>query len=298
VGVQIPKRATAVTGVFGVRRLAVALAFLGGLVVLTGCSEETRHEWENVAMPDPATKEGVQILEFWQWSWVAAMVTGVIVWALIFWVIWRYRRQSDDDVPVQTRYNLPLEIFYTIAPIIMVVVFFNQTVKVQNDLTAISDDPDHVVKVVGQQWSWTFNYADEPVAEGKNVFEVGAGNYTPTLVLPVDESVRFDLHSPDVIHSFWITGFLYKEDIVPGQVNQFEVTPNKLGTYRGKCAELCGTSHSRMLFNVKVVTRAEYDAYLLDQIALGFWSDEPILGNEESTTQAGLETDIPEGGTE
>ena len=139
---------------------------------------------------------------------------------------------------------------------------------------------------------------EEDVADGKNVFEFGTGSYIPTLVLPVDESVRFELRSPDVIHSFWITGFLYKEDVIPGRVNEFVVTPNKVGTYQGKCAELCGSYHSRMLFNVEVVTREEYDAYLQDQIDAGFWSDEVLMGNQETVTQAGLETEIPEGGTE
>ncbi len=278
-------------------RLALALSLGVGVATLAGCSSETQDAWQRVAMPEPATEEGWRILEFWQNSWIAAMVTGAIVWALMFWVIWRYRRRHEDEVPVQTRYNLPLEIFYTIAPIIMVLVFFTHTVRIQTDLTALSDNPDHTVKVVGQQWSWTFNYVDEPVAGGKNVYESGTGSYIPTLVLPVDESVRFQLVSPDVIHSFWITGFLYKEDIIPGRTNEFEVTPNRIGEFVGKCAELCGSYHSRMLFNVKVVTRADYEQYLQEQIDKGFVSESPVLGNKVTTEQAGLESNA-EGGTE
>jgi cytochrome c oxidase subunit 2 len=293
VGVQLPKRSVAPW-----RRLTLASTLGVGLLVLTSCSTETTDEWKRVAMPEPATKEGWQILEFWQWSWVAALATGALVWGLMFYVVWRYWRRSDDEVPVQTRYNLPLEIFYTIAPMIMVLVFFTKTVGLQADLTAVPDDPDHTVVVVGQQWSWTFNYTDEAVADGKNVFEFGTASYIPTLVLPVDETVRFELHSPDVIHSFWIVSFLYKEDVIPGRVNEFEVTPDREGTFRGKCAELCGSYHSRMLFNVKVVSREEYEAYLQEQIDKGFWSDDVLLGNQDTVTQAGLETDIPEGGTQ
>lgn len=292
-GVQLPMRSVAPW-----RRLARASALGSGLLVLTSCSAETTDEWKRVAMPEPATEEAWQILEFWQWSWIALMVTGALVWGLMLYAAWRYRRRHDDDVPVQTRYNLPLEIFYTIAPMIMILVLFSHTVRIQHDLTEVDPNPDHTVVVVGQQWSWTFNYTDEDVAEGKNVFEFGTASYIPTLVLPVDESVRFELRSPDVIHSFWVTGFLYKEDIIPGRVNEFVVTPDKEGTYVGKCAELCGSYHSRMLFNVEVVSREEYDAYLQDQIDRGFWSDEVLLGNKETITQAGLETTAPEGGTE
>ena len=289
-GVQLPRRRG-----MSRARLALAVGMGFGVLTLAGCSSETQDAWKRVAMPEPGTEQGTRILDFWQNSWIAAMATGVVVWALMFWVVWRYRRRHEDDVPVQTRYNLPLEIFYTIAPVIMVLVFFTHTVRLQTDLNALSDAPDHTVEVVGQQWSWTFNYVDEPVAQGKNVYESGTGSYIPTLVLPVDETVRFKLVSPDVIHSFWITGFLYKKDVIPGRINQFEVTPNRLGDFRGKCAELCGAYHSRMLFNVRVVSRADYEAYLKDQIDKGYVSDSPVTGNKISTEQAGLET---EGGTE
>ncbi len=291
-GVQLPRRAGRSWA-----RLSLAWGIGLGVLTLAGCSSETQDAWQRGAMPEPATEESWQILHFWQWSWIAALVTGVLVWGLIFWVAFRYRRRDEDEVPVQTRYNLPLEIFYTIAPIVMVLVFFAHTVRIHNDLTSLSDDPDHTVVVVGQQWSWTFNYTDEPVAQGQNVYESGTGSYIPTLVLPVDETVRFKLESPDVIHSFWITGFLYKEDVIPGRTNEFEVTPNKLGTYQGKCAELCGSYHSRMLFNVEVVSRADYDAYLQDQIDKGFVSESPVTGNKITTEEAGLETE-GEGGEE
>ena len=103
------------------------------------------------------------------------MVTGVIVWGLIFWVVVRFRRRSDDEIPVQTRYNLPLEIFYTIAPIMMVIVFFYWTVNVQNKMIELDPEPDVTIEVVGQQWQWTFNYGvGEP---GLAHPETAAGEY-------------------------------------------------------------------------------------------------------------------------
>ena len=90
-------------------------------------------------MPDPASEQGEHIFTLWRWAWVAALITGGIVWGLIFWAMWRYHRtDSDDEIPVQTRYNLPLEIFYTIAPVIMVIVFFVHTVDTQN--TVLDDE--------------------------------------------------------------------------------------------------------------------------------------------------------------
>jgi len=260
---------------------------MGALVFLAGCSAQTQDEWKNLAMPDPASEQAGHIFLLWRYAWIAAMVTGVIVWGLILWVVVRYRRRSHDEIPIQTRYNLPLEIFYTIAPIVMVVVFFYHTVGVQN---AVLDDTDQdlTVEVVGQQWSWTFNhYLDGN--DGEVVYTSGTGSEIPTLVLPVDQTVQFNLHSPDVIHSLGIPAFLMTMDVIPGRVNHYEVTPTVEGTYAGKCRELCGSYHSRMLFNVEVVSEAEYQDYLQQLEDRGNTSDEPVLGGNFVNEQAGLD---------
>jgi cytochrome c oxidase subunit 2 len=81
--------------------------------------------------------------------------------------------------------------------------------------------------------------------------------------------VQIDLHARDVIHSFWVIDFLYKKDMFPGQTNHMYFTPTKEGTYAGKCAELCGEYHSMMLFQVKVVSEAEYEAQMSELAAKG-----------------------------
>jgi cytochrome c oxidase subunit II len=271
------------------RRSTVASGLILATLLLSACGAEQQRQWKNFALPDPATDEAQGMFDLWRWGWVAAMITGILVWGLIFWVVFRYRQKSPDEIPVQTRYNLPLEIFYTIAPILMVIVFFYWTVKVQND---VLDDapPDRSVVVVGSQWLWTFNYPGEGVVDAANLYTSGTGKDIPVLWLAVDETVRFELRSPDVIHSFWIPGFLMKMDVVPGRDNWFQVTPRTIGEFRGKCAELCGVYHSRMLFNVKVVSKADYDAHLKDLERQGNVSDRPIIGGEYSTREVGLES--------
>ena len=88
------------------------------------------------------------------------------------------------------------------------------------------------------------------------------GPQQPVLVLPVNKRVEFVLNARDVIHSFWVPAFLFKMDVIPGRANTFEITPEKLGRFRGKCAELCGQDHARMLFNVKVVSPERYQQHL------------------------------------
>jgi len=271
-------------------RRAAVVALLGALVFLAGCSAQSQQEWKNLAMPDPATEQADHIFYLWRYAWIAALITGVIVWGLIFWVVVRYRRKSDDEIPVQTRYNLPLEIFYTIAPIIMVIVFFYHTVEAQNAVLEDTEQ-DYTIDVVGQQWSWTFNHVLDGQEEGPVVYTYGTGSVIPTLVLPVGKTVEFQLNSPDVIHSFGIPGFLMRMDVVPGRVNSYEVTPDTEGDFVGKCYELCGSYHSRMLFNVKVVSESEYLAHLDDLEAQGNYSEESVLGGNFVNEEVGLDAE-------
>jgi cytochrome c oxidase subunit 2 len=267
------------------------------LLFLTGCSAQDKAEWKRIAMPVPATKEGQSSLELWQWSWVAAMITGVLVWGLIAYCVIRYRRRSENEIPVQTRYNLPIEILYTLAPVMMVIVFFYYTVHDQDkilhapkDLTAANAQADLNVTVVGQQWSWTFDYTKGGTTVSEPVFDAGTTDQPPTLWLVKDKSVSIDLYSADVIHSFWVPAFLFKMDVVPGRekYNHFTLTPDRYGTFEGKCAELCGVYHSRMLFQVKVTDQAQFDAHLKALEAEGYTGKN--LGGSNVSTVAGLET--------
>jgi len=287
VGLQLPKRA---------RNVALGAVAGAAALMLSGCSVGTKEEWKRVAMPKPASTEGHDMLQLWQWSWVAALAVGVVTWGLILYAVFRYRRRSEDEIPVQTRYNLPIEIFYTVAPIMMVIVFFFFTVKTQDEVLKDVQNPDHTITVVGQQWSWTFNYnydagydhfEGREVGNGPVVYDSGTPANPPTLWLVEDESVEVHLYSPDVIHSFWVPSFLFKMDVFPGRDNHYTFTPTRSGTYEGRCAELCGVYHSRMLFKVKVVDQAAYDAHLAALEKAG--NTGPAVGDSDVNKEAGLE---------
>lgn len=241
--------------------LGIGLLAVVGLAALTGCSAD---QIAFIDLPEPATEEGAITASFWRGSWIAAWIVGAFTWGLMIWAFVAYRRRRDDEpLPEQTRYNIPIEFLYTLVPLIMVFGIFAFALRDGNELTKLTDDYDRTVQVVGFRWSWTFNYVED------DVFEVGTPQAAPTLWLPVDETVRFQLNSPDVVHSFWVPAWLFKLDVVPGQTNEFEVTPNQIGEFAGKCAELCGTDHARMLFNVKVVSSEEYDAHIEELRAAG-----------------------------
>ncbi len=258
---------------------------MSGVLLLTGCSGETSAQWKRLGLPEGASDRTDHIENLWVGSWIAALIVGFLVWGLIVWVVLRYRRRTDDAAPRQVRYNLPLEALYTLAPFAIIAVLFFYT----EDVRHVVDDQieaKHVVNVVGQQWQWTFNY-DEQVAGAneRGVWETGTLSNQAQLWLPVNESVRFNLSSPDVIHSFWVPAFYFKRDVIPGRKNFFELTPTKTGTFAGKCAELCGLYHARMTFTVKVVSRPEYEAHLRDLAARGQTGQ--ALGGEDANKISG-----------
>lgn len=264
------------------RRVPVVIGAASAAMLLSGCGEAVSRGF----MPEPATEVGPDVISFWNSTWIAALAVGVLVWALILWAVFAYRRRSDDEVPTQFRYHVPFEILYTVVPIFMVAALFGQTVNLQNAMLDTEQEPDVVVNVAGKKWSWDFNYVNEDVyvagqqAQDLNLGEEGLPETLPTMVLPVDSRVEFVLTSRDVIHSFWVVNFLQKLDMVPGRVNILQVTTTEEGTFQGKCAELCGAYHSEMLFQVEVVSQEEYDAFIADLEAAG------------NTGQLGTELDL------
>jgi cytochrome c oxidase subunit 2 len=254
-----------------------ALLLAGLLAVTTGCQSTS---FTRLGMPAPVTKQAQVVVDLWQGSWIAAWAVGALVWGLIVCAVIFYRKRSDR-VPHQVRYNLPIEILYTVVPFIMVGVMFFFTARDENYIDKLSAHPDVVVNVIGEQWTWTFQYPQYPVrgsvpGSQTDVTELGvtpnpdvslSSQHLPLLEIPENETVRFNLTSIDVIHAFWIVPFDFKRDVVPGHPNHFEVTAIKTSTSIGRCSELCGLYHSRMLFTVKVVTPAQFRQWINAQQA-------------------------------
>ncbi len=239
-------------------------------VALSGCGESLSRG----LLPHGVTDQSGRIITLWNGSWLAALGVGVIVWGLIIWCIVAYRRKKDDvGLPEQLRYNVPIEIFFTVVPLLMIAVLFFYTARDESVLLDTSTKPDVTVNVVGKQWSWDFNYVDAGTFESGTPAELtgrpGVSATLPALYLPVNKRVEFVLTARDVIHSFWVPQFLMKMDMVPGKVNRFQIRPTEIGEFQGKCAELCGTYHSQMLFRVLVVSQADYDKHMADLLARG-----------------------------
>ena len=254
-----------------------AVLFFALAIMTGGCSSN----WvNNLGLRNPLTTQAQLIVHLWQGSWIAAIAVGLLVWGAILWAVIFYRKRGDS-IPHQVRYNLPIEILYTVVPFVMVGVLFYFTARDEDRITSLSARPSVVVDVTGFQWSWEFQYPQYPVKNSSSgVTELGAMwnptiseavsyNQLPLLEIPDHETVRFNLTSNDVIHSFWVLPFDFKRDVLPGHPNHFEVNPT--GTLYsgpdtiGRCSELCGLYHSRMLFRIKIVTPAQFKAWITAQ---------------------------------
>lgn len=206
-------------------------------------------------MPEPVSEQGESVLGLWQGSVIAALAVGALVWGLIVWAAFRYRRRNDD-LPSQTPEIIKLEIAYTAVPLLIVAILFAFTYLTQERVTALADDPDVVVEVTGFQWSWRFTYPGEGV-------EVSSDGVTPPrLVVPVGATVRFELGTTDVNHSFWVPELLVKRDMIRDVDNEIDVEVIRTGSWTGRCAEFCGLDHHAMIFTFESVEADAYDRWL------------------------------------
>ena len=232
-----------------------ALAAFVCVVLLTGCSSRG-------GAPDPATTQGEDVLDLWRILLGAGIALGALVTGLVLWSVVRYRRPrsaAPDDLPKQTDANVPIEVFYTVVPLIIVAVLFGVTMRTQNRVTKESDSSDLAVEVTGFQWGWRFRYP----AQGVTI--TGDANNPPTLTLPVGANVRLRLVAADVVHSFFVPAFLVKKDLIPGVDNSLEIRPTEPGRFPAVCAEFCGLDHWRMTFDVEVLSPEAFQAFVADQ---------------------------------
>lgn len=232
--------------------LAAGLALL--TLVLSGCSA--------LYPPDPATEQARDIRGLYDLLFAVMAIIFVLVEGLIVWSVIRYRRRSDV-LPSQTHGNNVLEILWTLIPTVIVVAVFVFSWGTLNKVDAKAANPDVTIDVTGFQWQWTFEYKDYGLSY------TGIGDQGPVMWMPVGETVHIRLHSNDVIHSFYVADFLFKRDVIPGQANNFDLKVDRVGTFSGQCAQLCGLGHNQMVFSVNAVTPDQFRAWVQQEQAKG-----------------------------
>lgn len=193
----------------------------------------------------------------WLWNWelvVMAFLFSLIAVPMFYSLIVFRRRKGDTSDGEHIEGNTKLEIAWTLLPFILVFAFAYMGAFSLGDIRRV--DPDAMnIKVRAQQFVWTFEYPEY-------------GFFSNELHLPVDQQVVLKMTSTDVIHSFWVPEFRVKQDVVPGRVTDYIITPTLIGDYKVRCAELCGTSHYNMQNTVIVESRADFDLWVAEQAAI------------------------------
>ena len=204
--------------------------------------------------PQAATTKAGEIDTLYDVLLIVSVPVFVLVMTVAIYSVVRFRaRPGDmsDGEPIHG--NTRLEVVWVAVPTIIVSVLAAYAWIVLNDVEAKKPNEIHV-RVIAQQFAWHFQYLDEA---GKPT--------TNTLYLPEGQSVKFDVVTRDVLHSFWVPSFRLKTDTVPGLTTHIRVTPNRLGTFDIVCAELCGLGHSTMRQNAHVVSPQAYKTWISKQ---------------------------------
>ena len=230
-------------------RIRAGLARLGLaplLMLLTNCAKQG------------ISPQGQDVHQLYVIILILAAPVFIAVEAALIWCIVRYRKRSDEPAPQTVGGSRSLGVFFVIPAVIVALLFpLGETTLLRIERT---EPPQVQIRVEGFQWQWTFLYLQE------GIFVSGKTLVRPAeMVVPVDEPVRITLTSRDVIHSFFVPDLLFKRDAIPGRTSTFEFTPTELGTFPAQCAEFCGLWHSKMTFDVKVVSSLDYQVWIKQQ---------------------------------
>jgi cytochrome c oxidase subunit 2 len=223
-------------------------------------------------LPQQASLQAVSIdklfnVHLWLISFLFSLIVGILIYSLV--VFRRRKGETGDGVYIEG--NTRLEVLWTLIPLGAVI--FLAYIGAMSLAEVQRIDPSAmVVKVIGGQWFWKFQYPDYGFSSEK-------------LFLPVNRQVDLQMTSQDVIHSFWVPEFRVKQDLVPGRTTDLRITPTIIGQYKVRCAELCGASHAYMEGAVNVVSQEDFDKWITEQKSAA--PVDPVLRGQQLAQQYG-----------
>lgn len=239
---------------------AVAAALLLGLLalLLSGCETDTPQN--TFAADGEVARDQRDLFYYAMWPAIAIMIfveMGLVV------ILLRFRRRGPDEVPTQVHGNTRLELAWTIAPALLLLVL---AVPMMSVLFKLGDNPGDEafdVDVIGTRFIWQFGYPDIETPDGEALMTAPG----EPLIFPAGQKVRFNVTSRDVIHSFWIPRLGGKLDAVPGTTNTFWLKADEPGSWSGQCAEFCGLNHADMKLVAQAMSEEDFNAWVDEKLA-------------------------------
>lgn len=203
-------------------------------------------------MPAQASAQAVSIDWLWNWQLITiSFLFSLIVVPMVYSLVVFRRKKGETGDGEHIEGNTPLEIAWTVVPLLIVLAFAYMGAYSLGETRRV-DPTAMVVQVKARQFAWTFEYPELGIVSNE-------------LHIPVNKQVLLKMESADVIHSFWVPEFRVKQDVVPGRVTEYRITPTLIGDYKVRCAELCGSSHAYMESPVIVDSQSDYDAWISAQ---------------------------------
>ena len=231
------------------RSHVLPLVAIGAITSVCGIALGLLIDW----FPTSASEEAKDIDTLWDVLLIVSVPIFVLVETIVLYCVWKFRMRPGEELkdgpPIHG--NTRLEVIWTAIPAIILVALCSYSYVVLHDIEA-AEASEMKVRVVGEQFTWTFFYRGPA---GKEIA-------SSQLYLPEGKPVKFDVQSKDVLHDFWVPAFRQKIDAVPGITTSFRITPIKTGTFPVVCAELCGLGHSVMRQSAHVVSASEFDDWL------------------------------------
>lgn len=214
-----------------------------------------------LALPQAASAQAGPIdVMFNVHFWLIALFFSLIMVIMLYASVVFRRQPGDEEDGPHIHGNTALEIIWTVIPLIIVVALGIWGAIVLREITTAADNALEV-DATGRQWSWSFEYPSE-------------GDFQAAeMVVPVNQPIQLNLRSEDVLHNFWVPEFRVKQDLVPGRTTYLNITPTEEGEFKVRCAEICGTDHAKMLADVRVVSQAEYEAWIEEKNAAPQYAD-------------------------
>lgn len=250
---------------------------MAGLPLLASAQSADPHRWQlNMGRGVTATSENAYHAHMWV-LWVCVII-GVIVFGAMAYAIFTFRK-SKGAVAAQFSHNTKAEVIWTVIPVLILI---GLAFPATSSLIKMYDtrDAEMTVKVTGYQWMWSYEYLGENVTftsrldrkseelrqSGRKISHDEHEHYLldvdNPLVIPTGTKIRFVITADDVIHSWWVPALGWKQDAIPGIINEAWTQVDQPGLYRGQCAELCGKDHGFMPIVVKAVPKAEFEQWL------------------------------------
>jgi len=244
----------------------------------------------------------LHMIVFWVCVGIGVVVFGAMGWSIV------HHRKSKGAKAANFHESTTVEIIWTIVPLLVLISIAIPATRTLLDLEDARTDADMNLEVTGMQWKWKYNYIDEGVSfvsslaqSSRDVIKdpTGKENYLlevdQPVVLPINKKIRFLIHSNDVIHSWWVPALGFKQDAIPGFINDAWALIEKPGIYRGQCAELCGKDHGFMPIVIKAVSQADFEQWIVDKKAAAAavaasadkqWSMQDLIAKGETVYQA------------